>query len=38
VKGRAGNENAKVSEVMFINTLNEEQLVLELQQRLEEVL
>lgn len=37
IKGRAGNENAKVSEVHFINTINEEHLVAELQQRLEEV-
>lgn len=37
IKGRAGNENAKVSEVHFINTINEEHLVSELQQRLEEV-
>ena len=37
IKGRALNENTKVSEVMFLNTLNEENLAYELQQRLEEV-
>lgn len=37
IKGRAGNENLKVSEVMFINNLNEESLAEQLQQKLEEV-
>jgi len=37
VKGKAGNENAKVSEVIFINTLNAELLNEELQRQLNEV-
>lgn len=36
IKGKAGNENAKVSEVMFINNLNGEGIAEELQRRLEE--
>ena len=36
IRGKAGNENAKVSEVMFINNLNGEGIAAELQRRLEE--
>lgn len=36
IKGKAGNENAKVSEVMFINNINGAGIAEELQRRLEE--
>lgn len=37
IKGKAGNENAKVSEVMFINSLNSDMVAEHLQQKFEEV-
>eukprot|EP01036_Dinobryon_divergens_P028672 gene28672-37656_t len=37
IKGKAGNENAKVNEVIFINSLNSEGIAEQLQQKLEEV-
>lgn len=37
IKGKAGNENAKVSEVAFINSLNTEGIAQELQSKLEEI-
>ena len=37
IKGKAGNENAKVEEVNFINTLNSETMAIQLQHKLEEV-
>ena len=37
IKGKAGNENAKVSEVAFINSINSEGVAEQLQHKLEEV-
>jgi hypothetical protein len=37
IKGKAGNENAKVSEVAFINSLNTDGIAQELQSKLEEI-
>ncbi len=37
IKGKAGNENAKVSEVAFINSINSEGIAEQLQHKLEEV-